>query len=481
MLGMALPKGWCSVGEPIESGQAVVFKAQRHGDDATYALKRLKNPKRKERFCREVQVMLAISDYCPIPPILFHDLSTERPFFAMPWYSNGSFEQAIDGRLYVNDLSGGIARLISIAQALSTLHQLGYAHRDVKPSNILLDDNHILLADFGLALSVTDDDGRLTATSEAVGSRLYIAPENASGINDAVDQRPADFYAFGKMVWATLVGKPPFAREEQTKHEYHLATLTGEHRLKGLDFLCAALLKPDPAARLADWSLVLRDMASTLDALKGRTPANSSSQGRLAEIARLVLETKTIKTSIAAEKSERLRKERVSAGFASLHAGARKLETEIASVAKASNDRVSLLLGSGDFGLQTCSWMLPRDILQRLPPNLESKDWAGSAVVLFSKSQPGLTSHELYVNVHLATAADCFWAMRTVCLRPLTENPYAVLFRYSAISGPLEMQRAESLHSLERFGEEASSTFVNLALRWLEIVVTEGDLTTMID
>jgi serine/threonine protein kinase len=52
-----------------------------------------------------------------------------------------------------------------------------------------------VLADFGLAIEVLDpEQARLTSTSEAVGSRYYIAPENENGVNESVDQRPADFY-----------------------------------------------------------------------------------------------------------------------------------------------------------------------------------------------------------------------------------------------------------------------------------------------
>ena len=113
----------------------------------------------------------------------------------------------------------------------------------------------LLLADFGLALSVEEqhDEPRLTDSAEAVGSRLYIAPENESGFNPDVDQRPADCYAFAKLAWALLAGKDPPARELQTEHQHRLATTAGAPELSRLDALFTQLLILDPRARLNDW------------------------------------------------------------------------------------------------------------------------------------------------------------------------------------------------------------------------------------
>src|SRR6185503_2369685 len=103
--------------------------------------------------------------------------------------------------------------LIKLARAVQIVHKVGFAHRDLKPANILLDGDKILLADFELVLQVDDEaPDRLTGAAEVIGSRFYLAPENESGVNDDVDQRPSDFYAFGKIVWALLAGQRPPAR-----------------------------------------------------------------------------------------------------------------------------------------------------------------------------------------------------------------------------------------------------------------------------
>ena len=83
-------------------------------------------------------------------------------------------------------------------------------HRDVKPENILIEDEHAVIADFGVARAL-DMAGaeRLTATGFAVGTPAYMSPEEASGSGE-VDGR-ADVYALGCVLYEMLAGGPPFA------------------------------------------------------------------------------------------------------------------------------------------------------------------------------------------------------------------------------------------------------------------------------
>ncbi len=77
---------------------------------------------------------------------------------------------------YATDPIEGMHLLVQIAEASQAVHAMGYAHRDLKPTNILLDHGRIVLADFGLCLQAEDDAERLTVTDEAVGARLSAAP-----------------------------------------------------------------------------------------------------------------------------------------------------------------------------------------------------------------------------------------------------------------------------------------------------------------
>jgi tRNA A-37 threonylcarbamoyl transferase component Bud32 len=269
---VTLPGGWQVIpdSKPFESGQSWVYQVRKAGDPAVYALKRLKNPDRRRRFAREVREMIRLHQQgLALPPVLDSDLEIERPYFVMPWYEGGSLEAKVEDATYVERTLDGLDLLMSIARELKKLHNAGVAHRDLKPANVLLSDDGPLLADFGLCLPIDGADERLTATAEQIGSRFYIAPENESGINENVDQRPADFYAFGKMAWALLAGRHPFARELTGKPELRLQAIRQDHRFAILDDLLDELMNSDPRARLVEWDVVIDELAAFRGVLQG--------------------------------------------------------------------------------------------------------------------------------------------------------------------------------------------------------------------
>ena len=93
------------------------------------------------------------------------------------------------------------------ASGLAAAHAQGLVHRDVKPSNILLENGiqRVKLTDFGLARAV--DDASLTQSGVIAGTPQYMAPEQANG--DAVDHR-ADLFSLGSVMYAMCVGHSPF-------------------------------------------------------------------------------------------------------------------------------------------------------------------------------------------------------------------------------------------------------------------------------
>jgi serine/threonine protein kinase len=131
----------------------------------------------------------------------------------------------IDGRLYVDmrliegrDLASVLAegpleparavRIIEgVAKALRAAHEVGLLHRDVKPSNVLLDcDDFAYLIDFGIARAA--DETRMTKSGYAIGTFQYIAPERL-GTRAGEDAR-ADVYSLACVLYECLNGRPPF-------------------------------------------------------------------------------------------------------------------------------------------------------------------------------------------------------------------------------------------------------------------------------
>ncbi|RMG11504.1 MAG: serine/threonine protein kinase, partial [Planctomycetota bacterium] len=95
-----------------------------------------------------------------------------------------------------------------VALVLEHVHRAGFLHRDVKPSNILVDaDGRVLLTDFGLAKEL-DSERKLTLTGMIVGTPQYMPPEQISG--EPLDAR-TDVYSLGVTLYTLLSGEPPFS------------------------------------------------------------------------------------------------------------------------------------------------------------------------------------------------------------------------------------------------------------------------------
>ena len=97
---------------------------------------------------------------------------------------------------------------VEVADALGYAHEQGVVHRDIKPENILLAGGHALVADFGIARAAASaDTQKLTQTGVAIGTPLYMSPEQSVGENVGPT---ADIYSLGCVLYEMLAGSPPF-------------------------------------------------------------------------------------------------------------------------------------------------------------------------------------------------------------------------------------------------------------------------------
>jgi serine/threonine protein kinase len=96
----------------------------------------------------------------------------------------------------------------AVADALAYAHAQGVVHRDIKPDNILLEGDRVLVADFGVARAVSEVAEKLTATGMVVGTPTYMSPEQASGERE-IDGR-TDIFALGCVLYELLAGEAPF-------------------------------------------------------------------------------------------------------------------------------------------------------------------------------------------------------------------------------------------------------------------------------
>jgi|GEM_PF-2654707 len=164
-----------------------------------------------------------------------------------------------------------------IAVALAAAHRAGAVHRDVKPSNVMIDtQGQVKLLDFGLGLFVNrGPDGHTTNAGQLLGTLHYMAPEQASG---GQVQPAADLYGLGATLFFLLTGQAPKA-EAASNSARPLSRLRADIP-EQLDGLVASLLAHDPADRPADASVVASRLATFAQRgtpLAGLIPADSLS------------------------------------------------------------------------------------------------------------------------------------------------------------------------------------------------------------
>lgn len=189
-------------------GMASVYLAEHAHLERPVVLKVLhghlaKDPEMLERFRREARAASRLV-HPNIVPVLDAGETEGALYTVMPYMPGGSFADRIArGPQSAVEVASVAAQA---ATALDYAHRRGIVHRDVKPDNVLFDeDGHALVTDFGIAEARFH--GRLTASGRAMGTPHYMSPEQAMG--KLVDGR-ADVYSLGIVMYEALVGFPPF-------------------------------------------------------------------------------------------------------------------------------------------------------------------------------------------------------------------------------------------------------------------------------
>jgi eukaryotic-like serine/threonine-protein kinase len=191
-------------------GMSSVYRARDTVLERTVAIKILHehfsdDPEYVERFRREARA-LAQLNHPNIVTVIDRGEFEGRQFIVFEHVEGENLKELVDreGQLPVDQ---ALALVHQVARGLAFAHEHGIVHRDVKPHNVLIDQDGVAkVTDFGIARSLEPADG-LTETGTLLGTSEYIAPEQASG--HRVDER-SDQYSLAAVLYELLTGDPPY-------------------------------------------------------------------------------------------------------------------------------------------------------------------------------------------------------------------------------------------------------------------------------
>ena len=263
-----------------QGGMGAVYRAWDLSLERPVALKVLLHDSftARARFVREARAQARLR-HPNVVPIHYVDDGGPVAFFVMEVVEGESLSSLLDRGALAPDAALDIVDVV--AQALEAGHLQGLVHRDVKPSNILIErGGRILLADFGLAKDVRSEapegtpvlpEGRtagaaITRVGSVVGTPAYISPEQAAGL--PVDFR-ADIYALGVTLYEAVTGQPPFTAPSTSglleQHKVHDALpprMLVPTLSPALDALVLRMMQKRPDMRFASYAELRAAIAS---------------------------------------------------------------------------------------------------------------------------------------------------------------------------------------------------------------------------
>ncbi|HUF64846.1 MAG TPA: protein kinase [Gemmatimonadaceae bacterium] len=192
-------------------GMATVYLARDLRHDRQVALKLLRPELGAvigaDRFLAEIRTTARLQ-HPHILPLFDSGEADGLLYYVMPYVEGVSLRDRLNRETQLP--IGEAVRIASeVASALDYAHRHGVIHRDIKPENILLHDGQALVADFGIALAVSNAGAtRMTETGMSLGTPHYMSPEQAMGEREISER--SDVYALGAITYEMLTGEPPF-------------------------------------------------------------------------------------------------------------------------------------------------------------------------------------------------------------------------------------------------------------------------------
>ena len=267
-----------------EGGMAAVYKAYQASMGRHVALKILprqfaSDPSFVARFAQEARIIARLQ-HVHIVPVYDYGHAEGYTYLVMPFIPTGTLADVMRaGHLPLERVRTVI---LQVGEALGYAHAQGVIHRDVKPSNILVDDRgNCRLTDFGIAKMV-EGTLHLTQTGALSGTPSYMSPEQIQG--ETLDGR-SDLYSLGVILFEMATGRPPFLAETPAavlvKHLHDRPPNPRSIRRDLAPALERVILKSLAKARQERYP----DLASFVQAVKAAIPETPSTKPRVAALA----------------------------------------------------------------------------------------------------------------------------------------------------------------------------------------------------
>ncbi|UCE24254.1 MAG: serine/threonine protein kinase [Candidatus Zixiibacteriota bacterium] len=193
-----------------QGGVAEIYKARQESLDRDVAIKILSAQMTSDldivrRFERESMVIGRLN-HPNIVHVIDKGQAGGRYYFVMEYINGASLREVIDTPRIA--LKTKLEMIVQVCKALDYAHKNGVIHRDIKPTNVLIDrQGNALVSDFGIAQMVCAPDSEMTSSDIVMGTLSYMSPEQKISSTN-VDQT-TDIYAVGIMLYEILVGKKP--------------------------------------------------------------------------------------------------------------------------------------------------------------------------------------------------------------------------------------------------------------------------------
>ncbi|HEV8068355.1 MAG TPA: tetratricopeptide repeat protein [Planctomycetaceae bacterium] len=270
--------------EIARGGMGVVYKARQVSLDRTVALKmilagHLASEADVQRFYVEAKAAANLQH----PNIVaIHEIGQHegQHYFSMDYVEGQSLAQL--ARESPLPAARAAEYVRTIAEAIEFAHRQGTLHRDVKPSNILIDAfDQPRVTDFGLAKRIEATESALTTTGSLVGTPSYMSPEQAGAEGGKLGPA-SDVYSLGAVLYELVTGRPPFLAESLVATLNHVLNtepvsprLVNPNVPRDLETICLKCLQKDPLRRYPSSEELAKDLGRFLrgEPIQARPPS----------------------------------------------------------------------------------------------------------------------------------------------------------------------------------------------------------------